>query len=269
MSGQIARPRSERSPALPPRELAATATECQAPHEPHQNRTLQAFAENPVHEVQQKLLALEQQLEILAADKKCLEDQIGNSRLQLATSYKEITDVKASVRKLSEQNSVYRGIILDIGSDSTEIPDEKIRQDFVELRDLIQRIVHRHYVVPSHVKLNSHKNRWFEVQKGFRDQLRGLGSESLQRFCMRAKIFNLLDNHLISARNFGVADFEDDLKTFEQALVQTKTGKLREATSYQTADLTFAYISVSSGFGRMAEPHHRMRGFSGAEKQIA
>ncbi|KAL8758203.1 MAG: hypothetical protein Q9199_001666 [Rusavskia elegans] len=147
--------------------------------EPKEERSLQEFREDPVGEVERRLSALKEQLKILSADKKQVEDDIGSYKARLATTRKEAAEAKV-------------------------------------------RIVHRHYAVQGHKKLTGHNNPWFEGQKKFRDLLKSLGPEPLQRFGMRAKIFEFVNRDLISTRSFGVSKSEHNLKDFEEALVCSK-----------------------------------------------
>ncbi|KAI4227922.1 MAG: hypothetical protein LQ349_006634 [Xanthoria aureola] len=52
--------------------------------------------------------------------------------------------------------------------------------------------------------------------------LKGLTSEQMQKFCMRGKIFEMINRELISARSFGVSQSEHDLKDFEISLEGSK-----------------------------------------------
>ncbi|KAL8893877.1 MAG: hypothetical protein Q9192_004832 [Flavoplaca navasiana] len=113
--------------------------------DPFQKNPFRHFAVDPAREVQEKLDALHEEMDVLRVEKKDLEDDLATSRMHLAASRKETTDAKVSNRKLLEQNSRYRSMITQSGSDGMEVPDTKIYGQFVELRDLIQRIVHRHY----------------------------------------------------------------------------------------------------------------------------
>ncbi|KAI4202010.1 MAG: hypothetical protein LQ350_002915 [Teloschistes chrysophthalmus] len=75
-------------------------------------------------------------------------------------------------------------------------------------------------------ELNSkHNNPNFEDQKLFREDLTGFPTESLQRFCLRAKLFELLDARLLSAQNFGIGESEKTLGKFERALHACRSGQ--------------------------------------------
>ncbi|KAL8636756.1 MAG: hypothetical protein Q9226_009214, partial [Calogaya cf. arnoldii] len=143
--------------------------------------------------------------------------------MQLTASRKETSDLKVVNRKLSEQNSKFRSIILQGISDDSEVPDDKIHVQFVELRDIVERIVRRHYAFQGLPKLASHNNPWFEEQKRFRDSLKSLGSETLQQFYMRGQIFDFVNSGLIEARSFGIGDLENELKDFEKAVDRCRT----------------------------------------------
>lgn len=75
------------------------------------------------------------------------------------------------------------------------------------------------------MKLSRHNNPNFEDQKLFREDLTGFPTESLQRFCLRAKLFELLDARLLSAQNFGIGESEKTLGKFERALHACRSGQ--------------------------------------------
>ncbi|KAL9629411.1 MAG: hypothetical protein Q9204_005288 [Flavoplaca sp. TL-2023a] len=193
--------------------------------DPFQKNSFPHFAVNPAREVQEKLDALHEEMDVLRVEKKDLEDDLATSSVHLAASRKETTDAKISNRKLLEQNSKYRSIITESGSDDIEVPDTKIHGQFVELRELIQRIVHRHYAGQCNRRLENLHNRWFDGQKRFRDDLKSLGSEALQQFLIRGKIFEFVNDYLLSARSFGIGRLEEELKDFEKALDKSRKGE--------------------------------------------
>ncbi|KAL9033559.1 MAG: hypothetical protein Q9180_005883 [Flavoplaca navasiana] len=192
--------------------------------DPFEKNSFGHFAVDPARGVQQKLDALHEEIDVLRVEKKDLEDDLATSRVHLTASQKEATDAKVSNRKLLEQNSRYRSIITKGSSDDMEVPDTKINGLFVELRDLIQRIVHRHYAGQCNPKLKSY-TPWFEEQKRFRDDLKSLGLEALQQFHMRGKIFELVNDGLLSARSFGIGELEEELQDFEKALDKSRKFK--------------------------------------------
>ncbi|KAL8882770.1 MAG: hypothetical protein Q9198_000289 [Flavoplaca austrocitrina] len=145
-------------------------------------------------------------MEVLRVEKKNLEDDLATSRVHVAASCKETTDAKVSNGKLLEQNSRYRSIITKSGSDDMEVPDTK---------------VHGHAIENSTATIivgSKDKN-------GFRDDLKSLGSEAVQQFLMRGKIFEFVNDYLLSARSFGIGKLEDELNDFKKALDKSKKGK--------------------------------------------
>ena len=189
--------------------------------EPQQQRTLHDFQKNPVGHVGDRLADLDEQVRRIKADKTRLENEMGNS---LAVASAELKEAKVHSQRLSDRNAQLRSIILKGSSGNTEVPDDKIRNQFVELREIIQRMVHRHYSAVGHIKLKSQNNTRFEEQKRFRNTLKDLALEPLQRFCMRAKLFELIDNGLLSARSFGLGKLENRLCDFESNLDSSGKG---------------------------------------------
>ncbi|KAI4229405.1 MAG: hypothetical protein L6R36_000859 [Xanthoria steineri] len=245
----------EEPPAVPPRNSTVVQMEEPAPQvreffDRPQNvqaeRTFQEFREDPAGDAEQRLSVLQEQLQTLNADKKKAEDQIGSYEARLATTRKEATEAKMANQRLSEQNSKYREIFSRGSSDEGEIPDDKIHGLFVELRVLIQRIVHRHYAVQGPKKLTNHNNPWFDRQKRFRDHLKGLKSEQMQKFWMRGKIFELINRGLISARSFGVSQSERYLEDFENSLECSKAGRFPPKQHLSIGSLTLGLLSSVS-----------------------
>ena len=173
--------------------------------------------------VSDRLADLDEQVRRITADKTRLENEMGNS---LAVASAELKEAKAHNQRLSDRNIQLRSVILKGSSGNTEVPDDKIRNQFVELRDIIQRMVHRHYSALGHIKLKSQNNPRFEEQKRFRNTLKELALEPLQRFCMRAKLFELIDSNLLSARTFGLEKLENRLGDFESNLDSSGKGML-------------------------------------------
>ena len=176
-------------------------------------------------EVEQRLSFLEEQLKTLTAEKTRFIDEISSCNNRLARSRKDLSEANATIQRLAEQNSKYRSIILEDSSDDTEVPDEKICRLFVELRYLIQRIVHKHYSGLGHRKLNMNNNPGFEGQQQFRDALEAFPTEPLRKLYLRAKMFDFIDIRLISAPTFGIGAFEKGLMTFERALHSSVAGE--------------------------------------------
>ncbi len=176
-------------------------------------------------EVEQRLSVLEEQLKTLTDERMKFVDELSSCNNRLARSRRELSEANVATQRLAEQNSKYRSIILEGSSDDTEVPDEKIYRLFVELRDLIQRIVHRHYSGFGHRKLNTNNNPGFKGQQQFRDALEAYPTEPLRKFYLRAKMFDFINIRLISVPTFGIGRFEKGLMTFERALYSSAGGE--------------------------------------------
>ncbi|KAL8856125.1 MAG: hypothetical protein Q9178_007250 [Gyalolechia marmorata] len=186
--------------------------------EPKGQKTLGEFREDPVGEVEQRLSVLEEQLKKLTHERMEFVDEISSCNNRLARSRRELSEANATTQRLAEQNSKYRSIILEGSSGDAGVPDGEICRLFVELRDLIQRIVHRHFSDLGQRKTKINNNPGFEDQQQFRDALEVVPTESLRKFLLRAKLFDFINIRLISAPTFGIGAFEKGLMTFERAL---------------------------------------------------
>lgn len=171
-------------------------------------------AEDLTGKIREKIEELTMEKDTLIAQKGSLEN--------------EKRELNARVRKISEQNTKYRSIILqNSSSDDTEFPDDKVRDQFTDLRDIIQRTAHKHYTTTGPMKLDKPNYPLTAEQKTFRHELKKLGGfESLQTFCFRGKIFELLNEWVISERTFGTKHHDDNLGAFEKALAKSKKGSV-------------------------------------------
>ncbi|KAL8917374.1 MAG: hypothetical protein Q9208_007992 [Pyrenodesmia sp. 3 TL-2023] len=137
-------------------------------------KTASRVPRGSVGEMERRLSAFGEQVKILTGDKKKFEDDISSYKARLVTTRKEATEARSLIQRLSEQNSKYRGIILKGSNDNIDFPDDEIHIEFIEIRDLIQRIEHRYYAVQGDRKLSGYNNPWIEEQKRFQDILKGL-----------------------------------------------------------------------------------------------
>lgn len=115
--------------------------------DPQQKMSLRDFTQDPVREVKQRLSALENERDGLAVERRTLEEQLSRANIHATASHetnKELAELKIQNRQISELNSKYRSIILQGNNDNMELPDDKIHSRFVELRDIVQRIVHQY-----------------------------------------------------------------------------------------------------------------------------
>ena len=211
--------------------------------DPGHTSTLPDFLKDPVRHVHQHLETLEEEqdkseeekktLEVeknkLEVEKAKLEDNLTASHAQSAQSLRDVLELRSENRRLKAHNIQYRDIVVKSNMGNTEVPDENVRIQFVDLRDKIQRIIHRYYNGQNPGRLERYpydreENIQFEEQKQFRKELNNLQNEALRRYLMRAKLFELLHRRLLGQRNFGVDEFEKALIDFEQELVECKTG---------------------------------------------
>lgn len=131
----------------------------------------------------------------------------------------ERNELRIDIRKLSEQNSRYRSV------NHMGVSDDTVRKRFVELRDIAQQIIHRYYTTQGPMQLSRHNNPHLEAQEDFRENLTSFRGELLQRLYLQAKLSDLLDASLLSARNFEVGEYEGALGRFERALDGSKNGR--------------------------------------------
>lgn len=104
--------------------------------------------------------------------------------------------------------------------------DAVINKSFCELRDLIQRLVHKHYVMRP--RRLDHKDPHFKEQKGF---FKGVCfqphvPEPIRRYRVRAMMFEILRCNILTKPCFGLNDeIENELGEFETALYASHQGK--------------------------------------------
>lgn len=221
-------------------------------------------SEHPDKTIRQKLEELEHENRTLVAQKNSLEEEKWALKTRMQQGGKELQDANAQIRRITEQNSKYRSIFLKNSSADTDFPDDRVRDLFVELRDIIQRIVHRHYSTQGYMKVVKIHNPLAERQTDFRDELNRLGTESLQRFYMRSKMFEMVKDEILCGYTFGADKHEESFGDFENALVKSKKGTVyflhSPPVSQQKVDMP---SSFSVKLGRMAQSDDRMRGSSG------
>ena len=207
---------------------------------------LHDFKEDPVGQIANRFSILEEQVTLLREEKRAAQNEVATATHRLAASSKEVNEAKAQSRRLQENNSQLRSIILKGSNSNTDVPDDRIRNSFVELRDLIQRIVHRHYSAQGQMRLKSQGNAHFEAQKRFRNYVKDLTAEPIQKFAIRARLFKFIDDYLLRARSFGVDRYEKDLDDFERELDRSKNGRpLRHHQAHRPLadDILYQYLT--------------------------
>lgn len=217
----------------------------------------EALPDHTFDSIRLEIQRLKEKNETLVAEKASLEEEFNRNLTSLTQRGKELQEANQRVRGLQDQSSKYRSIILKIGKDETEIRDDVVHTQFVELRDIIQRIVHSHYSVKDMKPPKLSHDAIAQEQRQFREALTARSSEALQRFLMRAKIFELLDRWLLSACTFGLKSFEQWLGDFEKAVMSTNRGRQSSVLPAHTS-LTHSSVSQTD----MAEWRSRTIGCS-------
>ena len=174
---------------------------------------------DPLHQIECKLGELQTQNETLIAERDC------NKRV-VEEHQKLHGEIELQKRKLQEQNMKLRDIIIKSGNSNDEPLDSVIVKSFGELRELIQKIVHKYYVMRP-ARLERNKNSFYEDQKAFYADFRPEVSEANRKFLTRAKIFRLIDSKLLSPPCFGLdGEREHVLAKIEHDLRKSKKGPL-------------------------------------------
>ena len=129
-------------------------------------------------------------------------------------------------QKFQESSSKLRDIIVKNSSDDSEPVDSAVTRSFGELRDLIQRIVHKHYsTVP---KVYKSGNPYYERQKKKFDRWYEKDvPDSMRKYRSRAIIFELLNEEILSRRWFGTdGTVEHNLAKFEEDIAESNDGPM-------------------------------------------
>ncbi|MCJ1345772.1 hypothetical protein MMC31_003981 [Peltigera leucophlebia] len=157
------------------------------------------------------------ELEKLKSEKASLENRIQESEIQRS--------------RLQEQNTKLRDIIIKTGNHDSESMDTVIIKSLCELRDLIQRIVQKHYVmIPGRLE---HKSPHFKDQKTFfkGERFQPHVPESIRRYHVRAMMFEILSCEILTRPCFGLnEEIENGLGEFETALYASYQGDSKGAT---------------------------------------
>ena len=171
---------------------------------------------------------LEYEQKITIAEKASLEDErrtLQSELAQLQRGGHERFEADTYIRSLKDQNTKLKSIILKNSKDDTETLDDAVHGRYTELRDDIQRIVHRHYDTTFPPKLLKFRNSYFEKQKELREQLSELSTEAVRLFLIRAKIFRFINEEILSGLTFGIGnEFEESLREFERAVGKSEHG---------------------------------------------
>ena len=137
----------------------------------------------------------------------------------------ELSDARTQINLLKEQNTKLRRIVTSMGRDNTEMPDDAVVNRFAELRNTIQSIVVKFYEAWRFSRLEKAGNANFETQKGLRDRLGDMKSESMKTHLLRHTMFRIVLERLLREYTFGVSSkFEEHLQEFEDEITATAKG---------------------------------------------
>lgn len=145
----------------------------------------------------------------------------------IAGANQKIWDTEAMNRSLQAKNTKLRDIIIKSGNNDTESTDSVIIQQFSELRDFIQKIVHQHYSMEPQ-QLDVSRSSVFKRQKEFfrGDTFQRNIPDKVRRFRVRAKLFEILNTTILSSQCFGVGwETEQSLAGFELELRSDEKGR--------------------------------------------
>ena len=188
-----------------------------------------SFTGNPEKEVESKIVQLQQEIFQLQQERTQLwynintlerekEQQRDSADRQFDTLKKRYAASELQKQKFQESSSKLRDIIVKNGSDNSEPVDSVVTRSFGELRDLIQKIVHKHCSVmprfhrannPLYDKQRNKFDTWYEKDI----------PEPIKKYRSRAVIFELLNEEILAKRWFGLdgtveihlAKFETDI----------------------------------------------------------
>ena len=197
---------------------------------------------NPEKEVESRIIQLQRERDQARANVQSLQREkeqecqtVDRFRVQQQEQSEQIDALQKRYmaselqkQKYQESSSKLRDIIVKNSSDDSEPVDSAVTQSFGELRDLIQRIVHKHYTnVPRFRKAGNSMydrqkkkfDRWYE-----RDV-----PDSLKKYRSRAILFELLNEEILGRNWFGLdGTVEYNLARFEEdiaAIAESGDGK--------------------------------------------
>ena len=183
---------------------------------------------SPEKQLEQTLNELWIKINALTAEKDGMLRENGHCQEKIAELEKHCRELDANRRRLQEQTTKLREIIIKAANNDNEPLDTVIINTFSGLRGLIQKIVHKYYpkdYLMDPMKIEKGGNKLFEKQKAFfRGEFFHM-SEDIRRFRVRAKIFQLLQDRIFNEPCFGLSpEMEDSLAEFEDKLKSCNRG---------------------------------------------
>ena len=195
-----------------------------------------SFTGNPEKEVESKIFQLQQEISQLKKERTQLwenintlerekEQQRHTADRQFEALKKRYAASELQKQKFQESSSKLRDIIVKNGSDDSEPVDSVVTRSFGELRDLIQKIVHKHFsVMPRFHRAN---NPIYDKQKNKFDMWYEKDiPEPMKKYRSRAIMFQLLNEEILARRLFGLdGTMESHLAKFETDIDGSREGQ--------------------------------------------
>ena len=137
------------------------------------------------------------------------------------------TELLEKNRRLEERVARLQGVITKNASNDNEPLDTQVINAFCNLRQQIQSIVHRQYDnTPTQLKKTTNSDLFDKQKAFFRGEFFDSGvPQSTRQFGVRAKLYSLLHERILTAPCFGLdEDMERTLTDFENELVNVRRG---------------------------------------------
>jgi sugar-specific transcriptional regulator TrmB len=130
---------------------------------------------------------------------------------QLKEKDRKLGHARQETMKLRQKQDSLRAMILD-KSGNEKVSDEQVKEMFLRLRQRIQGIVNRYY--------NDVSQILEETDALFNHSLRKLPTTRDRKDHVRAKIFETLDNRILSYPCLGISGFELESCSVDKGLAQ-------------------------------------------------
>lgn len=170
-----------------------------------------------------------QHLKVLLA---ATEEKLREAEKSSQASATQAQELEKKNKKLYEQMKQHKSIILESGRKLTEeVPDEKIRQDFVSLRGHVQHIVHEFYRLDTKIRprgLTDESPEWLNDLAQLYDH--ATDSENLRKR-FRGLLFGYMNTDIFGRPLFGIQSgyIQDALSHLEEKMLEMGQGKCHKS----------------------------------------
>ncbi|KAA6410273.1 MAG: hypothetical protein FRX48_05694 [Lasallia pustulata] len=198
---------------------------------------------NPEKEVESRIIQLQRERDQARANVQSLQREkeqecqtVDRFRVQqqeqIDALQKRYMASELQKQKYQESSSKLRDIIVKNSSDDSEPVDSAVTLSFGELRDLIQRIVHKHYTnMPRFRKAGN--SMYDKQRKKFDGWYERDVPDSMKKYRSRAILFELLNEEILCKNWFGLdGTVEHNLARFEEDIAA-----IAESGDGNTADV--------------------------------